>query len=69
SFMALGEPKILDDLTRILDDQGNQELAELYLNCGNDKLEKAAQDWASRNGYTTITLPTSNGSHASWGSW
>ena len=69
SFVALGEPKILDDLVRILNDQGNQEMAETYLNCGNDQLEKAAQDWATQNGYSVLHLPVSGGNHASWGSW
>ncbi|MFA5058670.1 MAG: HEAT repeat domain-containing protein, partial [Opitutaceae bacterium] len=67
SFLAIGEPKILDDLVRILDDQGDKDIGETYLNCGNGKLEQAARDWASRNGYTI--LPTSGGTHTNWGSW
>ncbi len=67
SFVAIGEEKILEDLVRILDDQGNTEIAETYLNSGNDQLEKAARAWAERNGYTIIPGP---GAHrASWGGW
>jgi HEAT repeat protein len=68
TFMALGNPKIVDDLVQILDDHGDQELAETYLNCGNDKLAQAAHDWASQNGYTITTIPSDN-AHMNWGSW
>jgi HEAT repeat protein len=65
SFVAIGESKILEDLVRILDDQGNTEIAETYLNSGNDQLHNAARAWADRNGYTIIPGP---GAHrASWG--
>jgi HEAT repeat protein len=67
SFMALGEPKVLDDLVQILDDHGDKDMAETFLNCGNDKLEQAANDWAKNNGYTITPIPGS--SHQSWGSW
>jgi HEAT repeat protein len=68
SFMALGEPKVLDDLVQILDDHGDKDMAETFLNCGNDKLEQAARDWASKNGFQTMMLPTGS-SHQNWGSW
>ena len=67
-FVALGEPKVLDDLVRIIEDHGDQEMAEIYLNCGNEKLGQAAQDWASNNGYQTITIPAGN-IPMHWGSW
>ena len=67
SFVAIGEPKILEDLVRILDDQGNTEIAETYLNSNNDQLEKAARAWADRNGYTIIPGPGAQ--RASWGGW
>ncbi|HTX67505.1 MAG TPA: HEAT repeat domain-containing protein [Opitutaceae bacterium] len=67
SFVAIGEPKILDDLVKVLDDQGNTEIAETYLNSGNDQLDKAARAWAERNGYNVI--PGSGAHHANWGSF
>jgi HEAT repeat protein len=67
-FMALGEPKVVDDLVQILDDHGDKDMAETYLNCGNDKLAQAARDWASRNGFQTIMLPAGS-SHQNWGAW
>jgi len=67
-FVALGEPKVVDDLVRILDDHGDKDMAETFLNCGNDKLEQAARDWASKNGFQTMMLPAGS-SHQNWGSW
>ncbi|MDD2764709.1 MAG: HEAT repeat domain-containing protein [Opitutaceae bacterium] len=67
SFLAIGEPKILDDLVQILDNQDDKDIAETYLNCGNEKLAQAARDWASRNGY--MIIPISGSTHTSWGSW
>ncbi|MDE3084231.1 MAG: HEAT repeat domain-containing protein [Verrucomicrobiota bacterium] len=67
SFMAIGDGKIIDDLVQILDDQGDKDIAETYLNCGNEKLAQAARDWASKNGYQTIPIP--GGGHMQWGSW
>jgi len=67
-FMALGEPKVVDDLVQALDDHGDKDMAETYLNCGNEKLAQAARDWASKNGFQTIMLPAGS-SHQNWGSW
>jgi hypothetical protein len=67
-FVAMGEPKVVDDLVQILDDHGDKDLAETFLNCGNDKLEQAARDWATKNGYQTLMLPA-GASHQNWGSW
>jgi HEAT repeat protein len=68
SFVALGDPKVVDDLVQALDDHGDQEMAETYLNCSNDRLEQAARDWASRNGYQTIAIPTGS-TPMHWGAW
>ncbi len=68
SFVALGEPKVVDDLVQALDDHGDKDMAETFLNSGNDKLEQAARDWASSNGYQTITLPADS-TPMHWGSW
>lgn len=42
------------------------ELAEYYLNCGNGKLERAAEKWADDHGYTVFTHPGTGGGQ--WGS-
>jgi hypothetical protein len=68
SFMAIGDPKVVDDLVKALDEQGDKDMAETYLNSGNDKLEQAARDWASSNGYQTIMLPAGS-TPMHWGSW
>jgi HEAT repeat protein len=68
SFVALGDPKVVDDLVQALDDHGDKDMAETFLNSGNDKLQQAAHDWASSNGYQTITLPADS-TPMHWGSW
>jgi HEAT repeat protein len=68
SFMAIGDPKVVDDLVKALDEQGDKDMAETFLNSGNDKLEQAARDWASSNGYQTITIPAGS-TPMHWGSW
>jgi HEAT repeat protein len=68
SFVALGDPKVVDDLVQALDDHGDKDMAETFLNSGNEKLEQAAHDWASSNGYQTITLPADS-TPMHWGSW
>lgn len=44
---------------------GTKSMAEAYLNCGNDDLEKAARAWAKKHGYTVVTLP--GGGEVTWG--
>jgi len=66
--MAIGDPKVVDDLVKALDEQGDKDMAETFLNSGNDKLEQAARDWASSNGYQTITIPAGS-TPMHWGSW
>ena len=67
SFVAIGQPEILADLVRLLDQQGNAEIAEIYLNSRNDQLERAARAWADRTGCTII--PSPGAQRVSWGRW
>ena len=53
-------------LVRALHRYGDLDLAEYYLNCGNDKLEDAARQWAGDHGYTVFTQPGVGGDQ--WGS-
>ena len=58
------ERALIDGLMKF----GDEELAKVYLNCGNGQLEAAAHDWASANGYWVRSIPTYGGSAAeAWG--
>jgi len=59
-----GSEPVLNDA---LDSFGYVTMAEDYLNCGNDKLESAAEAWASRNGYR-ITHTWGSATGPQWGS-
>jgi HEAT repeat protein len=50
-FIARAEPGSEDILIEVLDGSGDPTMAEVFLECGNPKLESAAAGWASRNGY------------------
>ena len=45
-------------LVGALNNYGDKEMAEVYLNCGNKILESAASDWAKSHGYDVMTFPT-----------
>lgn len=73
AIIALGktgtEPALIDGLMQF----GDVAMAGHYLNCGNDKLEAAAHDWAAANGYTVgprwpPTVSFGGGHAPSWGS-
>lgn len=67
TFVSLAKEEIIPELVRILDSEGNIEMAETFLNCGQDELEKAARSWADRHGYR---ISTGVGAHkATWGRW
>lgn len=59
-----GSEPVLNDA---LDSFGYETMAEDYLNCGNDKLESAAEAWAHRNGYR-ITHSYGAATGPKWGS-
>jgi len=54
AFMGIGREEIIPILIEKLNTKGTKIMAEAYLNCGHDKLDKAARDWATRNGYSII---------------
>jgi hypothetical protein len=67
AFVSLGREEIVPKLISILTKQGDKEMAETYLNCGHDGLDKAARSWAAAHGYQ---VSTGAGTHkASWGTW
>jgi hypothetical protein len=67
TFVSLGKEEIVPELIRILDAEGDKEMAETYLNCGHAGLDKAARSWASRHGYQISPLPGAR--KAGWGRW
>jgi HEAT repeat protein len=67
TFIVVGKKEVIADLIRILDADGNKEMAETYVNCGDQELDAAARSWASRHGYS---IYAGDGAHkASWGRW
>lgn len=64
-LIRMGRPGTEPVLIKALNAYGDKEMAEYYLNCGNDLLEKAASDWAHRNGYIITTRPVGGGTY--WG--
>jgi len=50
TLISLGQEDSIDILLEFLQQQGNLQYAELYLNCGNQRLERAAKSWAIDQG-------------------
>ena len=46
-----GSEEVLIVLIDTLNRQGHEEMAEGFLNCGNERLEEAAREWADKHGY------------------
>jgi len=67
TFIAIGKEEGITDLTQVLQNHGNKQLAEAYLNCGHPKLRQAAERWAAEHSYTIYTNPGNPGTK--WGSW
>lgn len=57
-----GEEQLVD----ALDEYGDEEMATVYLNCGNSRLEKAARDWVENRGGLIVWTPGISGG-VSWG--
>lgn len=58
-----------DLLSRALEKYGSKTMAVYYLNNGNQKLAKAAEEWGRLHGYTVISRVTQKRTHSSWGRW
>jgi hypothetical protein len=52
ALVGLGVDEIIPHLERIMDSNGNKQLAEAYLNCNNAILYKRAKEWANAHGYS-----------------
>lgn len=68
SLIGIGNPDAIASLTDLLKKQGNKTLALAYLNCGEDTLEKAAEDWANANGYSVVASKEAVQT-VEWGGW
>jgi HEAT repeat protein len=64
-LIKIGDQRALDPLIDALNNYGDKKLAEVYLNCGNSDLEKAAFEWADAHGYTVTKVAGGGGSF--WG--
>ncbi|MGD8453562.1 MAG: HEAT repeat domain-containing protein [Phycisphaerae bacterium] len=51
ALVAIGKPEVLDSLCQQLHACGSVPMAEVYLNCGNERLRQAAKTWARSRGY------------------
>jgi hypothetical protein len=66
ALVDLGRPGTEEALVTVLMRHGDVTLAEYYLNCGNNQLERAAHRWAAAHGYTVTQMPGVPGNE--WGS-
>lgn len=57
TIIRLGIPNTESALEEILNTVGDKYIAVDYLNCGNERLDKAAREWASQRNYKIIQLP------------
>jgi HEAT repeat protein len=65
-FIEQGVQGSEDELIQALTEYGDQKMANVFLNCGNQKLEQAARAWATSNRYWVgQTYP---GNSLRWGS-
>jgi HEAT repeat protein len=66
AFIGIGKKEIIPILVSTIKNNGNKNMAEVYINCGDKELKKAAEDWAELNGYKVVSIPGS--SALGWGS-
>jgi HEAT repeat protein len=60
-LIGLGRAGTVDELIAALDAYGGEEMAEDYLNSGNEKLEDVGRAWAEARGYTITEIPGFDG--------
>jgi hypothetical protein len=67
ALIRFGDKSRIPEMSELLRQYGNTTLAEDYLNSGQPLLERAGEEWASRNGYN-ITKSVLGSQRATWGS-
>ncbi len=50
AFIGMGKEEVITDLLKLLDNHGTVQIAEAYLNSGNETLIKGAMNWTSDRG-------------------
>ena len=65
-LIEIGDERAVAPLIDFLNKYGDKVVAVIYLNCGYNELEKAAFEWAKRNGYIVKKEPGGGG--PSWDS-
>jgi HEAT repeat protein len=66
AFIGIGKEEVINDLLKLLDNNGSIQIAEAYLNSGNDKLVKGAVNWTSDQGLVVKKYSEGN-SPVEWG--
>jgi hypothetical protein len=65
AIIGIGKKEMIPLLSNELEINGSKEMAEAYLNCGEENLEESAEIWANNHGYD-ITR-TGGWAPISWG--
>lgn len=66
AFIGIGREEIISDLLKLLDNNGSVQIAEAYLNSGNEKLVNGAVNWTSDRGMVVNKYSEGN-SPVEWG--
>jgi hypothetical protein len=69
ALIKLGDKSVESDLIAALNDFGNKEIAETYLNSGNDRLKDAAITWGESNGLYLKTIIGGYSDTPKWGKY
>jgi hypothetical protein len=66
SFIRIGGKDTIAILTQFLQEKGTKDIALSYLNCGQETLSKAGEEWATAQGYRVVKTQKINQS-TQWG--
>jgi hypothetical protein len=69
ALIKLGDKSAEPDLIKSLFEFGDIEMAEIYLNSGNEQLKNAAITWGENNGYQIETIIGGSPGNPQWGSY
>jgi len=66
AFIGMGREEVINDLLKLLDNHGTVQIAEAYLNSGNDVLINGAKNWTANRGLVVNQYSNGN-SPVEWG--
>ncbi|MGD8559569.1 MAG: HEAT repeat domain-containing protein, partial [Gammaproteobacteria bacterium] len=66
AFIGIGKEEVIGDLLKLLDNHGTVQIAEAYLNSGNEKLVDGAETWTQERGMVVQQYSEGN-SPVQWG--